>query len=95
MMLNIPLILLVAAYLLILALSVFLIRGWIVVPEASRGPRFKMFRSLNIVAIIFASLAATALATGYYIGGHVTFAGIPIVILIFVTCGFSKRFENK
>lgn len=95
MMLNIPLILLVAAYLLILALSAFLIRNWIVVPEASRGPRFKMFRWLNVVAIVLACLAAITLTTGYYIGKQISFAGLPIVILLFVSCSFSKRFENK
>jgi len=54
-----------------------------------------MFRRLNILVFVFACLSAIALTAGYHTGGHVTFAGLPIVALLSVSCGFSRRFESK
>jgi hypothetical protein len=54
-----------------------------------------MFQRLHILVIALACLAALAVITGYYLSGRITFVGLPIVILLFLSAGQPKRFENK
>lgn len=92
---NLPFFLLCIGYVAIIALSAYLIHTWMVVPESNRGPQFRMFQRLNILAIALACLAALAVITGCYLSGRITFVGLPIVILLFLSAGQPKRFENK
>jgi hypothetical protein len=94
-MLDLPLALLCIGFVAIIALSAYLIHTWMVVSESNRGPRFKMFQRLHILVIALACLAALAVITGYYLSGRITFVGLPIVILLFLSVGQPKRFENK
>ena len=94
-MLDLPLVLLCIGFVAIIALSAYLIHTWMVVSESNRGPRFRMFQRLNILAIALACLAALAVITGYNLSGRITFVGLPNVVLLFLSSGQPKRFENK
>ncbi len=95
MTLALPLAILCIGYVVIIALSAYLIYNWMVVPDSKRGPRFRMLQRLNILVIALACLAALAVITGYYLSGRITFVGLPIVILLFLSAGQPKRFENR
>jgi hypothetical protein len=92
---QLPLLFLFAGLTTVAVLSAFLVRNWFKVPEARRGPRFGQFRRLNLVVIGFACLAAMALVTRDYFSGRVSFVGLPIVILLFLSAGSPRRFENR
>jgi hypothetical protein len=95
MLIEFPLIFLGIGYLLTVALTAYLIHTWRVVPESLQGPRFKIFRQLNVMALVLACLAALAVMTVYYLSGQITFVGLPIVVLLFLSAGSPKRFEKK
>jgi hypothetical protein len=94
-MLNHQLILLTSGYILIIALCAYLIRKWIIAPTPKTMPRYKTIRLLNLVAIVAASVSSMALMTGYYVGQHFSFAGVPILILIFALCSSPKRYNKQ
>ena len=93
-MLDFQLPLLISGYILIIALSAYLIRKWIIAPMPQTTPRSKTIRLLNVLALAAASLSGMALMTSYYIGQHFSFAGVPILILIFALCGSPKRYDK-
>jgi hypothetical protein len=90
-----PVVLLVSGYFFILLVFILLVRNWVTVKSEQRGPRFVLLRKLNIAAITLSCLALVALITGFYIGGHVSIAGIPLLILLLGLSGFPKRNLKK
>lgn len=94
-MIALPLALLFVGSTVIITLTAYLIYRWMAVPQSSQGPRFKTVRLLNIIVLGIACLAALAVTTGYYLGGRITFVGLPIIILLFLSSGSPKRFQNK
>jgi hypothetical protein len=94
-MLNPQLLLLISGHILIIALCAYLIRKWIVAPIPQAMPRYRTIRLLNVVGLVAASISAIALMTGCSIGQHFSFAGVPILILLFALCGSPKRYGKQ
>jgi hypothetical protein len=90
-----PVVLLVFGYLVILAVFFLLVRNWITAKDDTRGPRFILIRNLNIAVISLCSFALAALITGFYIGGHFSISGIPLLILLLAWSGFPGLHSKK
>lgn len=84
--------LLVLGYLLILGISWLLIRNWLIVPHDQRGSRFILLRRLNIAIIVLSCIALACLITAWFISGHSSIAGYPLIALLLGISASPKRF---
>jgi len=92
---GVPTILLVSGYRLIVVVFALLVRNWITAKADQRGPRITMLRKLIILAITLSCIALAASITGFYIGGNVSIAGTPLLILLLCLSGFPNRSSKE